>query len=215
MLERKRGTVDSIFILHNVINTFMEKGNNLYTCFIDFSKAFDNVVHDNPWYKLLKIGIRGKIFNILENIKTRLFCDGVKSKPFYCQLGVRQGECLSPFLFAMYINYLYLSASNSGITASHMKMFLLLYDDDIAIFVDSAEELQSEINTLYAYSDRWKLLILPNHMLLFLKMVEWILRKDLCMLWWNYCCDKKPIPRSVICIVWVIPPSSGHFVRSS
>ena len=148
-------------------------------------------MHDNLWYKLLKIGIRGKIFNILENIKY-----------------------LSPFLFAMYINYLYLSASNSGITASHMKMFLLLYADDIAIFVDSAEELQSEINTLYAYNDRWELLILPNHML-FLKKVEWILRKDGCMLWWNYCCNKKPIPRSVICILWVIPPSSGHFVRSS
>ena len=80
-----------------------------------------------------------------ENIKTRVFCDGVKSEPFYCQLGVRQGECLSPFLFAMYINDLemYLSANNSGITASHMKMFLLLYADDIVIFADSAEELQS------------------------------------------------------------------------
>ena len=90
---------------------------------------------------------------------TRVFCDGVKSEPFYYQLGVRQGECLSPFLFAMYINDLeiYFSANNSGITASHMKMFLLLYANDIVIFVDSVEELQSEINTLYAYCDRWKL----------------------------------------------------------
>ena len=175
--RKGRGTVDSIFILHNVINEFMENGNKLYTCFIDFSKAFDYVVHDNLWYKLLKIGIRGKIFNILhsmyENIKTRVFCDGVKSEPFYCQLGVRQGECLSPFLFAMYINDLemYLSANNSGITASHMKMFLLLYADDIVIFADSAEELQSEINTLYAYRDRWKLKVnsSKSHVVVFKK----------------------------------------------
>ena len=39
--RKGRGTVDSIFILHNVINEFMEKGNKLYTCFIDFSEAFD------------------------------------------------------------------------------------------------------------------------------------------------------------------------------
>ena len=36
-------------------------------------------------------------------------------------------------------------------------MFLLLYADDIVIFADSAEELQSEINSLYSYCDRWKL----------------------------------------------------------
>ena len=151
-----RGTVDSIFVLHNVINEFMEKGNKLYTCFIDFSKAFDYVVHDNLWYKLLKSGIRGKVFNILhsmsDNIKTRVFCDGEKSEPFYCQLGVRQGECLSPFLFAVY-----LSTNNSGITVLHVKIFLLSYADDIVIFADSAEELQSEINSLYLYCDRWKL----------------------------------------------------------
>ena len=26
------------------------------------------------------------------------------SEPFYSNLGVRQGECLSPFLFSMYLN---------------------------------------------------------------------------------------------------------------
>ena len=161
--RKGRGTVDSIFVLHSAINEFMEKGNKLYTCFVDFSKAFDYEVHDNLWYKLLKSGVRGTIFNILhsmyENIRTTVFCDGEKSEPFYCQLRVRQGECLSPFLFAMYVNDLemYLSANNSGITASHVEMFLLLYADDIVIFADSAEELQSEINSLYSYCDRWKL----------------------------------------------------------
>ena len=88
-------------------------------------------MHDNLWYKLLKIGTREKIFNILhsmyENIKTRVFFDGMKSEPFYCQLGVRQGECLSPFLFSMYINDLemYLSVNNSrynGITHENVPV---------------------------------------------------------------------------------------------
>ena len=38
-----------------------------------------------------------------------------------------------------------------------MKMFLWLYADDIVIFAASTEELQSEINTLYAYCGWWKL----------------------------------------------------------
>ena len=33
----------------------------LYCAFLDYSKAFDNVVRDNLWYKLLKVGIRGKM----------------------------------------------------------------------------------------------------------------------------------------------------------
>ena len=43
-----------------------------------------------------------------------------------------------------------------GITASHMKIFLLLYSDDV-IFAASAEQLECEINKSYAYCDRWKL----------------------------------------------------------
>ena len=69
-----------------------KKRNTLYTCFVDFSKAFYYVVHDNLWYKLQKIGTRGKSFDILHsmygNVKTSVFCDGVKLDPFYCQLGV-------------------------------------------------------------------------------------------------------------------------------
>ena len=49
-----RGTTDNMFILENIIYTSINSGNTLYTAFIDFSKAFDYVVRDNLWYKLLK-----------------------------------------------------------------------------------------------------------------------------------------------------------------
>ena len=103
-----RGTVDCMYILHNAITSFINNGKPLYAFFVDFSKAFDRVVYENLWLKMLKLGINGKIFNIVhsmyECVKTRVFTDGIKSDPFYCTLGVRQGKCLSPFLFAMYVN---------------------------------------------------------------------------------------------------------------
>ena len=43
---------------------FLENGKKLYAFFVDYSKAFDFVVHDNLWYKLLKLGLRGKIIHI-------------------------------------------------------------------------------------------------------------------------------------------------------
>ena len=102
------GTIDNIFALHGVINHLLNGNKKLYAAFIDFTKAFDYVVRENMWYKLLKTGIRGKIINVIksmyENIKSRVKYDNLLSNDFTCLLGVRQGECLSPFLFSMYVN---------------------------------------------------------------------------------------------------------------
>ena len=104
----KMGTIDGIFVLDNVINWFISNKKKIYCAFLDYSKAFDYVVRDNLWYKLLKLGVRGKMFNIIQSIYST-----VKSKvrgpksiadSFECTLGVRQGESLSPFLFSMYVN---------------------------------------------------------------------------------------------------------------
>ena len=48
------------------------------------------------------------MLNILKsmynNVKSRVKFMNELSDSFHCNLGVRQGECLSPFLFAMFLN---------------------------------------------------------------------------------------------------------------
>ena len=51
-------------VLKAFLAVFFE-GKRLYCVFIDFTKAFDYVVRDNIWTKLIKLGIRGNIFNII------------------------------------------------------------------------------------------------------------------------------------------------------
>ena len=102
-------TVDNIFILHGLITHFINRGEKLYCCFIDFIKAFDYVVRDNLWFKLVKLGLRGNSLNIVksmyQNVKSRVkMCNIVCGNEFFCSLGVRQGECLTPLLFSLFLN---------------------------------------------------------------------------------------------------------------
>ena len=72
------------------------------------------------------------------------------------RLGVRQGECLSPFLFAMYVNDMecVLSWGKTSVTIDTAKLFLLFYADDAVIFAESVEELQNGIDILHYYCNR-------------------------------------------------------------
>ena len=70
-------------------------------------------------------------------VKSRVKLDGGYGNEFYCSLGVRQGECLSPLLFSLFLNDIEEQVIHSGIEAldvDMVKIFLLLYADDIVIF---------------------------------------------------------------------------------
>ena len=92
-------------------------------------------------------------------VRSRVYSNGQVSESFACKLGVRQGECLSPFLFAVYVNDLEYNMRNTGagVTVNDMKIFLHLYADDAVIFSETPTGLQSGINELQKYCERWKL----------------------------------------------------------
>ena len=115
----------------------------------DFTKAFDYVVRDNLWLKLVKLGIRGKMLNIIRSmyssVKSRVKLLNELSDEYECLLGVTQGECLSPFLFSMILNDIedvFFKNGLNGIDVNMFKKFHLLYADDIVLFADSKAKLQ-------------------------------------------------------------------------
>ena len=89
---------------------------------------------------------------------------------FECNQGVRQGENLLPLLFAIFLNDMkdFLRKSFNGLTIVSdlindklqtndvhvfLKLYLLLYADDIIIMAESAAELQDCLNTVSHYCD--------------------------------------------------------------
>ena len=160
-------TTDCIFTLHSIINLTISKGSRLYCLFIDFRKAFDFVNRDCLWYKLIKMGMRGKMLNIIKSMyneaKSKVKHMGILSDEFLCELGVRQGESLSPFLFSIFLNDLseYLISNNfKGFELDNNKnVSLLLYADDAVIFCESKDDLQKGLDLLYDYCCKWNLIV--------------------------------------------------------
>ena len=100
--------MDHVFTLKSLIDIFLHKKKKLFCAFVDFKKTFDTVWRSGLWIKLISFGITGKLFNVIRNIynniKSCVQVNGQKSDYFSCYTGVRQGENLSPLLFALYLN---------------------------------------------------------------------------------------------------------------
>ena len=103
-------------------------------------------------------------------IKSKIFMNGASSEFFSCNVGVRQGENLSPFLFSMYINDLeqYLIERNviglQSITVPieeelflYLKLCVLFYADDTVILAETPDDLQIALNEFCLYCEQWKL----------------------------------------------------------
>ena len=77
-------------------------------------------------------------------------------------IGVRQGECLSPFLSSMYTNDLekeMIQKGAEGIDIGMLKLYLILYADDIIIFSNTSVGLQKGLDILSDCCQKWKLTV--------------------------------------------------------
>lgn len=165
------GTTDHIFTLNSIMQWYLHKKKRLYLAFVDYEKAFDSVNRTMMWNKLIDTGIGGKflrvIQNLYENAKSCVKTSGL-SELFDCRTGVRQGENLSPLLFAFFLNDLpqCLSRAFNGIgkfsefinenlsegeLEIYLKLYVLLYADDTVIMAESPDELQSSLDRMSDY----------------------------------------------------------------
>jgi len=99
-------------------------------CYIDYKKAFDFVNRQNLWYKLIKEGIEGEMWNAVLHVMV------------YCKNGLFQEEVLSPLLFSLYVNYCemnFLNDNCSSIELQNLNLFLILYADDMVILSETPE----------------------------------------------------------------------------
>ena len=61
--QKDHRTSDHIFTLFSLISKYIKKGKYLYTCFVDFQKAYDLIRQDSLKHKLEQLGIKGKFLD--------------------------------------------------------------------------------------------------------------------------------------------------------
>ena len=61
-----RSTADAIFLLHSIIQKAFYKKSHSWCAFIDYKRAFDIVIRDALWSKLIPTGVSCKMITILK-----------------------------------------------------------------------------------------------------------------------------------------------------
>ena len=133
------GCCHALFTFKHVTKYFIKKGSKVYCAFLDASKAFDKVLHNGLFVKLLKKDVSVRFVRILQNWYSKLCAaiewNGVIGNVFAIQCGVRQGGILSPVLFSICMDDLIkeLRLSGYGTHLSNMFIGSILYADDICL----------------------------------------------------------------------------------
>ena len=150
--RKRHSTAACTRVFKDTVNYYRQHGSHVFSCFIDFTKAFDNVDYWLLFSKLLDFSK-----SVACNLAVRLLgfwysqqqmCirwQNIESDYFGIANGVRQGGILSPYLFRVYIRDLIRAVVMSNIGCTGYNGFclnLLAYADDIVILAPSWQGLQ-------------------------------------------------------------------------
>ena len=141
--RKKHSTYMAIMILLDKLINSIENGETVVGVYLDFSKAFDTVVHNILLTKLYHYGIRGNALqwfkSYMSERKQFVSYNGTSSSMKTVCCGVPQGSILGPILFLLYINDL----SN---VCKNTEPFLFADDSNLFISDSDPYKLQSQLN---------------------------------------------------------------------
>ena len=172
-----RSCIDHIFVLCTVLRNRKSLGLDTFLAFIDYKKAFDSVDRSLLLFKLLKIGVHGNFYKAISamflNPMSRVMLNEFTTNYFECPIGVKQGDCISATLFAIFINDLALEIKNckigidlcatldgesvANIPRSLLFINILLYADDIICMAESETDLQELLMIVETWCRKWRL----------------------------------------------------------
>ena len=157
------GSADASFTILETINHIVECGSKVFSCFIDFRKAFDTVWIDRILYKLFsKLGIGSRMWKVIKdlytNVKTQvLYAESLPIKIDVSQ-GTGQGRILAPFMYKVYVNGLLHVLTNHcyAIFINGIRIPSPSFADDITLLALHPSFLKTFMSICYRYGVKWR-----------------------------------------------------------
>ena len=151
--KKGHGTDTCIFALKDMINYYRGLNTPVFLCFLDIKSCFDLISYNKLFVKLADRGAPKYIIKLLlqwysgPNIRVRW--GNAISEGFGMKNGIRQGSCLSPKLFPIYVDELntLLTDTRIGCHVAGVCMNNFSYADDMVLASPDAKSLNKLLDT--------------------------------------------------------------------
>ena len=156
---KDKGTRNAVFMLRVLMEKSIAKHQDIFLCFIDYTKAFDKVRHENLMIMLEKLEVDGKDLRLIRNLywdqTAAIRIDGEVGEWKNIKRGVRQGCVMSPDLFNLYSeNILRNLDEGIGVVMDGITINNLRYADDTVLIATSEADLQRLLNIVVEESEK-------------------------------------------------------------
>ena len=145
------GCSHAIFCVRSTIDYYVAHSSSVNVCSLDIAKAFDKLNHYALFIKLMERSLPVNLILMLaywyDNSIAYVCWRGAFSSPYHIRAGVRQGGCLSPILFAIFVNTVFsrLESFDIGCHLGFISSAVFMYADDLVLLSSSVEQLRNMI----------------------------------------------------------------------
>jgi len=160
-----RSTIDHLFTITQIIEKKVAYDQELHLLFVDIKKAYDSVPLNKLWKALETTNINVELIKAVKTLyggaKTKIKQGKIISHGFMPTKGLKQGCCLSPTLFKIFLeqalNEWKQKCRTMGLPLNENTLYTLSFADDQVVISQDYEDLEYMTRKLIEQYDKWGL----------------------------------------------------------
>ena len=159
--EKNHRIADHLFVIRTILDQAKICGQDTFMAFIDFKQAYDRVNRNLLFKKFLSNGLPSRIIKVVidqyQNVQYCVLTPYGRTKFFKSNLGLKQGDTMSPRFFNLFIMDI-ISIFGNECNPHFLQgcaINVLLFADDLVLLSMSQEGLQTALDKLEEYCREW------------------------------------------------------------